>query len=75
MKKHYSLPLPIMVCFLLISLFLQSCGGSTNLPIQEEEREQIEIESQVSIIGGEEGQEDTSLPILMPELWQSSSHT
>ncbi|WP_148204902.1 hypothetical protein [Candidatus Amoebophilus asiaticus] len=35
MRRRYFLPLPIMVCFLLISLLLQSCGGSTNLPIEE----------------------------------------
>ncbi|ACE05895.1 hypothetical protein Aasi_0487 [Candidatus Amoebophilus asiaticus 5a2] len=50
MKKRYFLPLPIMVCFLLLSLFLQSCGGPTNLPIQVEEEPADTIEL-------EEGQE------------------
>ena len=36
MKKHYSLTLLQMVCLLLVSLFLQSCGGSTNLSIEGE---------------------------------------
>jgi hypothetical protein len=72
MKKHYYLPLPLVACLLFVSVVLQSCGGSTNLPIQEEEREQIAIEGQVSIIGEnqEQGQENKVLPTLMPELWQ-----
>jgi hypothetical protein len=37
MEKRYSLPLPIMVYFSLISLSFQSCGGVHSLPIQREE--------------------------------------
>jgi len=36
MKKHYFLPLPL-VCLLFVSVVLQSCGGSHNLPIEGEE--------------------------------------
>jgi hypothetical protein len=75
MKKHYFLPLIQGACFLLISLLLQSCGGSANLPIEEEEepaemREQLE--RQVSIIGANQEQEQKGnpLPTIMPELWQ-----
>jgi hypothetical protein len=71
MKKRYLLPFLQRAFFLFISLFLQSCDGSVNLPI-EEEREQLEIERQVSIIGAnqEQEQEKNILPTLMPELWQ-----
>ncbi|MHB9148197.1 MAG: F-box-like domain-containing protein, partial [Candidatus Amoebophilus sp.] len=37
MKKHSFLPLPLVACFMLVGLLLQSCGGSHNLPIQGEE--------------------------------------
>jgi hypothetical protein len=72
MKKRYLSPLLQGACFMLISLVLQSCGGSTNLPIGEKEREQLEIEGQVSIIGASQKQEQASstLPTIMPELWQ-----
>jgi len=49
MKKHSFLPLPIMVCFLLVSLFLQSCGGSGNLPIQEDQTELLQTDTQQTI--------------------------
>jgi hypothetical protein len=65
MKKHYFLPLSMAICSLLISLLLQNCGGSTNLPIEGEP-----TEVQLAIIGGEAEQAATSLPVLMPELWQ-----
>lgn len=67
MKKPYFLPLLQGACFVLVSIFLQNCGGSSNLPIQEE-REPTEV--QLAIIGGEAEQAATSLPMLMPELWQ-----
>jgi hypothetical protein len=72
MKERYFLPLLQGACFLLISLLLQNCGGSTNLPIEEGEREQLEIEGQVSMIGAnqEQKQKGNSLPTIMPELWQ-----
>jgi Ran GTPase-activating protein (RanGAP) involved in mRNA processing and transport len=83
MKKHYSLPLLQGACFLLISLLLQSCGGSHNLPIEgEEELTTIELEEQGrrkrariegldqehSLINQE--QKSSTLPTIMPELWQ-----
>jgi hypothetical protein len=68
MKKRYFLPLLQAACFMSISLLLQNCGGSTNLPLQEEEREPTEI--QLATIGAESEQAATSLPVLMPELWQ-----
>jgi hypothetical protein len=37
MKKCNFLPFLQGACFILISLFLQSCGGSRNLPLQEGE--------------------------------------
>jgi hypothetical protein len=37
MKKSYFLPLLQAACFLLISFFLQNCGGSHNLPLEGEE--------------------------------------
>jgi hypothetical protein len=70
MKKRNFLSLLQMACFLLLSLLLQNCGGSTNLPIEEEEREQLEIEGQVSIIGANQEQESNPTPAIMPELWQ-----
>ena len=72
MKKRYFLPLRQAACFILISLLLQNCSGSHNLPIEEEELTETieEIEGQVSIIGREEEQEDNTLPAIMPELWQ-----
>jgi hypothetical protein len=84
MKKHYFLPFLQAACFLLINLLLQSCGGSHSLPIQgdeepssiitiaQEEKQQLEIEGQVSIIGANQEQEQkvNSLPAIMPELWQ-----
>jgi Ran GTPase-activating protein (RanGAP) involved in mRNA processing and transport len=74
MKKRYLLPLPLVVCFLLVSLFLQSCGGSSNLPLQEEGEgpstittiEQEKDQEQRLI----EEQEDNPSPTIMPELWQ-----
>jgi hypothetical protein len=71
MIKRYFLPFLQGVCFLFISLLLQNCGGSANLHIKEE-REQLEIEDQVSIIGAnqEQGQASSTLPTIMPELWQ-----
>ncbi|ACE05559.1 hypothetical protein Aasi_0111 [Candidatus Amoebophilus asiaticus 5a2] len=50
----------LIVRFLLISLFLQSCGGSTNLPIQEQREQLLAIEGQVSTIRGNHGQEQES---------------
>ncbi|ACP21104.1 hypothetical protein Aasi_1868 [Candidatus Amoebophilus asiaticus 5a2] len=52
MKKHCSLPLLQVACFVLISLLLQNCGGSHNLPIQGEEEP-----STSTTIEKEEGQE------------------
>jgi hypothetical protein len=75
MKKLDLLPFLQGACFLLISLLLQNCGGSTNLPIgAEEESAGIieQIEGQGSIIGANQEQEQkgNSLPAIMPELWQ-----
>jgi hypothetical protein len=72
MKKHYLLPLRQAACFILISLLLQNCGGSFDLPLEGKEgsTEAIEqIEGQLSIMGAEE-EEINSLPTIMPELWQ-----
>jgi hypothetical protein len=67
-----------MVCFLLVSLFLQSCGGPTNLPIQGEEggsatttksaRIEIEEEQEQNLI--EQAQEVSSFDIFPTEIWQ-----
>jgi hypothetical protein len=82
MKRRYFLPLLTIVYFLLVSLFLQNCGGSYKLPIQgeeepssiitiaQEEKEQMELEAQVSIIEATQKQESSTLPTIMPELWQ-----
>ncbi|NEJ83758.1 hypothetical protein GR268_45730, partial [Rhizobium leguminosarum] len=58
------MPLPIMVCLLLVSLFLQSCGGLGNLSLEGEEEatEAIELE--------EQGQAVSSYDIFPSEIWQ-----
>jgi hypothetical protein len=73
MKKRYLLPFRQTACFLLISLLLQNCGGSGNLPLEREQelKETIEQkEGQLTTIGKEEQQENTPIPTIMPELWQ-----
>jgi hypothetical protein len=82
MKKHYFLRLLQGACFMLLSLFLQSCGGLGNLPLEGEEelttiereeqgrrkRARIEIEQEQSLI--EQAQEMNSLDIFPSEIWQ-----
>jgi hypothetical protein len=75
MKKRYFFALLQAACFLLISLLLQNCGGSSNLPLEGEQKpvEMIEqIKGQVSVVEAnqEREQESSSLPTIMPELWQ-----
>jgi hypothetical protein len=89
MKKRYLLPFLQGACFLLISLLLQNCGGSGNLPIEGKEKrsttEIVEREDKQGRrkrarveMGEEEGeeqslieeQESSTLPTIMPELWQ-----
>jgi hypothetical protein len=75
MKNHYSLPLPIVASFWLVSLLLQSCGTG-NLPIQREE----ESSTATTIREGEgqaqrqrlieQRQEISSLDIFPSEIWQ-----
>jgi L-amino acid N-acyltransferase YncA len=71
MKKYYYLSLLQGACFMLVSLFLQSCGGLTNFPIEGEE----EPSTTITIVQQEEQrlieeQDDNLLPAIMPELWQ-----
>jgi hypothetical protein len=73
MKKYYYLSLLQVACFLLVSLLLQSCGGTSNLPIQTEEKPLLtttieQEEDQVQRLIGQ--QEGNTLPTIMPELWQ-----
>jgi hypothetical protein len=78
MKKHYFLPLLQGACFMLVSVLLQNCGGATNFSIEGEEevqqgrkkRVRIDIEQQQEQRLIEQGQEVSSLPHIMPELWQ-----
>jgi hypothetical protein len=86
MKKRYFLPFLQGACFILISLLLQNCGGSTNLLLEgEEELTTIELEEQgrrkrarIEIEKEEEqqqrlieqGQEISSFDIFPPEIWQ-----
>jgi hypothetical protein len=46
MKKIYSLPLRQIAYFLLISIFFQSCRGSTNLPLEGDEKELLQTDMQ-----------------------------
>jgi hypothetical protein len=83
MKKRNLLSLLQMACFMLISLLLQNCGGSNNLPIEGESTEVIEVEEQgrrkrARIEIGEEqeqnlvgqAQEISSFDIFPSEIWQ-----
>jgi hypothetical protein len=63
MKKCYLLPSLQAACFILISLFLQSCGAPTNLPIQGEE-------GPVETIEQEDEQGISSYDIFPSEIWQ-----
>ncbi|NEJ84212.1 hypothetical protein GR268_48150, partial [Rhizobium leguminosarum] len=74
--------MPLVACLLFVSVVLQSCGGSTNLPIQEEENEPVEaeqgrgkgeriepgIEEEQNLI--EQRQEVSSFDIFPTEIWQ-----
>jgi hypothetical protein len=66
MKKRYHLPLLQKAFFLFISLFLQNCGGSANLPLEGEQ----EPKGTIGQIEGQVSQESNPLPLIMPELWQ-----
>jgi Ran GTPase-activating protein (RanGAP) involved in mRNA processing and transport len=74
MKKRYLLPLLQGACFMFLSIFLQSCRGSGNLPLQEEG----EGPSAITTIEQEKDQEQRLIeeqegnpsPTIMPELWQ-----
>jgi hypothetical protein len=66
MKKHYLLPFLQAACFLFISLLLQNCGDSHNLPLEGEQEPKETIEQ----IEGQVSRESNDLPAIMPELWQ-----
>ncbi|MHB9148201.1 MAG: F-box-like domain-containing protein [Candidatus Amoebophilus sp.] len=51
MRKHYFLSLPLVACLLLVSLFLQNCGGSANLSIEGEEEPTEIIEQEEGLQG------------------------
>jgi hypothetical protein len=86
MEKRDFFPLLQGACFMLISLFLQNCGGSDNLTIQSEEklsttgtieqeneqgrRKRARIEIDQEQGSIEQGQEIRSFDILPPEIWQ-----
>ncbi|NEJ83285.1 hypothetical protein GR268_43205, partial [Rhizobium leguminosarum] len=84
MKKHYLSSLLQGACFLLVSLLLQNCGGSTNLPLEGEgeaikveeqgrrKRARIEIEQEERQEQGliEQAQEISSFDIFPSEIWQ-----
>jgi hypothetical protein len=75
MKKRNFLPLLQVACFALVSLLLQNCGGSYNLPIQRggepstittiEPTEEVKEQSLI-----EQRQEVSSLDIFPSEIWQ-----
>jgi hypothetical protein len=84
MIKHYFLPLLQGACFMLLSLFLQSCGGLGNLPLEGEEelttiereeqgrrkRARIEVREEEQLVLMEQGQKVGSFDIFPPEIWQ-----
>jgi hypothetical protein len=72
MIKRYFLPLLQGACFMIVSLFLQSCGGPHDLPIEGE----AEPSTTITIVQQEEqrlieqGQATSSLDIFPSEIWQ-----